>query len=227
MNLEQVEKIANAVLYEGYILYPYRPSAMKNQQRWNFGALYPQSYGLASLGTDAWTMQTECLVEGSQHTSLDVRVRFLHLLARDVCEVTNSNLGAEAHSLARELTKESGQGNELPHLLDANLRVVASLEVGDQVFHTWQEAVERDVSLPNLKLDELAAHPQRHAFSFPSNRETEILREHNDQVVGVIVRKQERIEGAVEMRIADCGLKGRKSHLSIHPRGCSRSRCVF
>ncbi len=33
MNLTRVEKIAAAVLYEGYILYPYRPSAIKNQQR--------------------------------------------------------------------------------------------------------------------------------------------------------------------------------------------------
>ena len=39
MNSALVEQIANAVLYEGYILYPYRSSAVKSQQRWNFGAL--------------------------------------------------------------------------------------------------------------------------------------------------------------------------------------------
>jgi len=43
VNLEQVERIAEAVLYEGYMLYPYRPSSVKNQQRWNFGVLYPPS----------------------------------------------------------------------------------------------------------------------------------------------------------------------------------------
>ena len=47
MTVSLVEKIADAVLYEGYILYPYRPSAVKNQQRWNFGALCPQSYSEA------------------------------------------------------------------------------------------------------------------------------------------------------------------------------------
>ena len=45
MNLEMVEKIANAVLYEGYLLYPYTASAVKNQQRWNFGVLYPPGVG--------------------------------------------------------------------------------------------------------------------------------------------------------------------------------------
>ena len=43
MNLDRVEKIAEAVLYEGYMLYPYRASAVKNQQRWNFGVLCPRS----------------------------------------------------------------------------------------------------------------------------------------------------------------------------------------
>ncbi len=42
-NLDRVEKIAEAVLYEGYMLYPYRASAVKNQQRWNFGVLCPRS----------------------------------------------------------------------------------------------------------------------------------------------------------------------------------------
>ena len=42
MNIKKVEKIADAVLYEGYMLYPYRASAVKNQQRFNFGVLYPR-----------------------------------------------------------------------------------------------------------------------------------------------------------------------------------------
>ena len=60
----RLNKIAKAVLYEGYMLYPYRPSSVKNQQRWNFGVLCPQSYSEAQKGGEAWTMQTECLVEG-------------------------------------------------------------------------------------------------------------------------------------------------------------------
>ena len=68
MNLGQVEKIAEAVLYEGYMLYPYRPSSVKNQQRWNFGVLCPPSYCEQQHGTEAWTMQTE--VPASQETPL-------------------------------------------------------------------------------------------------------------------------------------------------------------
>jgi hypothetical protein len=72
MNAEIVEQIANAVLYEGYILYPYRPSAIKNQQRWNFGTLAPGEF-----------MQTECLVEGGPETLINIKVRFLQMMARE------------------------------------------------------------------------------------------------------------------------------------------------
>ena len=44
MNLAPVEAIAKAVLYEGYILYPYRASNVKNQRRWTFGGVYPRDY---------------------------------------------------------------------------------------------------------------------------------------------------------------------------------------
>jgi hypothetical protein len=82
MNTKSSDAIANAVLYEGYILYPYRPSSVKNHQRFNFGVLYPRSYSEAQAGTDAWSNQTECLVEGSLLTAIEVKVRFLKLVAR-------------------------------------------------------------------------------------------------------------------------------------------------
>ena len=47
MNLDPVRKIADAVLYEGYILYPYRASAQKNQSRWQFGVVMAPGYAAA------------------------------------------------------------------------------------------------------------------------------------------------------------------------------------
>ena len=37
MSLELVDRLVQAVLYEGYILYPYRPSAPKNRLRFRWG----------------------------------------------------------------------------------------------------------------------------------------------------------------------------------------------
>ena len=48
MRMEETKEIANAVLYEGYLLYPYRPSAIKNRQRWTIGVVYPREYSEAN-----------------------------------------------------------------------------------------------------------------------------------------------------------------------------------
>src|SRR5580658_4886996 len=82
MNAERVEKIANAVLYEGYLLYPYRTSAVKNQQRFNFGVLYPRDYCHLQPGNEAWGMRTECVVTGAASSIIEGKVRFLQMVTR-------------------------------------------------------------------------------------------------------------------------------------------------
>ena len=82
MNFAAVEKIAAAILYEGYILYPYRPTAIKNRQRWNFGTLYPRVYAQAQRPEEPYRLVAECLVEPEPAATLDVRLRFLQLLRR-------------------------------------------------------------------------------------------------------------------------------------------------
>ena len=83
MNSDRIEKIANAILYEGDLLYPYRSSAVKNQQRFNFGVLYPRQHCEQNPGSDAWEMQTECLVQGSAVTTIEIKTRFLQLVERE------------------------------------------------------------------------------------------------------------------------------------------------
>ena len=186
MNPTLVDQIADAVLYEGYILYPYRPS-VKNRQRWTFGGLYPQSYSLAQDGTDAWTMQTECLVAGVRPT-VAVRVRFLHLVARLVGELTPP--------LA-----------EFPDACEPPFRVVEALRVGEKLYYTWQEAVEREVLLDPMDASDLVAHPRQQAFCFPARREYESLRDFAGLFVGAIVREQQAIEGSVELTAESVGDK--------------------
>jgi hypothetical protein len=80
VNFDVVEKIAAAILYEGYILYPYRPSAIKNRQRWNFGTLYPRSYAEAQRPAEPFRLVAECLAVPGEKARLHVRVSFLQLV---------------------------------------------------------------------------------------------------------------------------------------------------
>ena len=80
--MDPVRAIADAVLYEGYLLWPYRRSATKNQRRWTFGGVYPRGHSELHPD-DASTMRTECLLEGAG-ARFTVEVRLLHVVARQV-----------------------------------------------------------------------------------------------------------------------------------------------
>lgn len=88
MNRELAMKVANAVLYEGYMLYPYRPSAIKNRQRWSFGILYPTAYHEVAAGTECAQMHSEFLAKTVPNAKLHLQLRFLHLLTREVAQKT-------------------------------------------------------------------------------------------------------------------------------------------
>jgi hydrogenase maturation protease len=191
MNFTAVEKIADAVLYEGYILYPYRASAVKNRQRFNFGALMPEAYSIAERGTENWQQQTQCLLTGNDHTRLFVSARFLHLLARDIYQLV------EAANAVREPDE----------VADAQLCRVEALEVQGRLFQTWQEAVERQVDATEIRLGELRATPVSLPFSFPANQERDYLRDADGKIVGAISRKQEAIEGVLELQVDDLNVE--------------------
>ncbi len=81
MDVDPARAIADAVLYEGYLLYPYRASAAKNQVRWQWGVLMPPSYADSGAGEHAWC-RTELVAEPSADAVLHVRLRFLRLQER-------------------------------------------------------------------------------------------------------------------------------------------------
>ena len=82
--LERARALADTVLFEGYMLYPYRANDAKNAVRWQFGVLAPPEY-VATDESERARLQTDCLVEGPA-PALTVRVRFLHVQRRTVEE---------------------------------------------------------------------------------------------------------------------------------------------
>lgn len=168
------------------MLYPYRPSSVKNQQRWNFGVLCPQSYSEAQDGTEASTMQTECLVEGGLTSSIEIRLRFLQLSARSVGQLTVP---------VNELVTA-----DLPAL-----RWVEKFEVNGRTYHAWQEAAEREVIMPACSLEALVRHSLVHNFSFSAEKEIEPLRDSDGLVGGILVREGNALYGDVEVAAARQG----------------------
>jgi hypothetical protein len=184
MNPSPVDKIANAVLYEGYILYPYRASSRKNRQRFTFGRIYPRAYSEVQNGAEPFAMQTECLLRRRAETSaVQVRVRFLHPMSRSI-----GLLSAPVPELPADLKT-------------GDLSIVPELRVGDKLYQTWQETVEREVRssqpLPKSPVAQTVSLP----FHFLSSLAFDPIHDGQNQVAGAIIRQQESLEGTIKIGV--------------------------
>jgi hypothetical protein len=168
--VDAVRKIAEAVLYEGYILWPYRRSTTKNQQRWTFGGVYPRAYSESRGEDDPWLMQTQCLVSGDTESVIQVRVRFL--------QVTERNVG-----------RKSGE----------TLEFVEELQLGEDLYLPWDEATEREIVVGRFRLSELLETPVRAGIDIPGGSNQEELVGPTGEVLGVLVRSWRELCGTVEV----------------------------
>ena len=124
MILDQVRAVADAVLYEGYLLYPYRASSRKNQSRWQFGVLGPPGASTAGFGEDPG-MSLQCLLAPRLgRGAVTIELRFLQLQVREV-----------------QCREPSGEYTAVDELLMDGISVM-----------TWDEAVEAGTTLPEQPL---------------------------------------------------------------------------
>jgi hypothetical protein len=180
MNAKMVEEIAKAVLYEGYMLYPYRASSVKNRQRWNFGVLYPKNYSELQKGTDSCRSQTECLIIGTGETKINVKVRFLQAISRVVGE-----FDPPVTTLAENV--------------EPKYRTTQDARTGEHRPQEWQEASERDVKLDARTMAELETEPLTQSFTLSPSRANEEVLHPDGLVAGIIVRKQKGIVGQASL----------------------------
>ncbi|MEV3962607.1 hypothetical protein AB0M34_17180 [Nocardia sp. NPDC050193] len=81
--LARARAVADAVLYEGYLLYPYRATTRKNMARWQFGVLGPPGAAAAGFGEEP-SLSAGFLLDPAADPVLTWTVRFLQLQRRQV-----------------------------------------------------------------------------------------------------------------------------------------------
>lgn len=142
---EQARAVADAVLYEGYLLYPYRASAAKNRMRWQFGVLVPPAYADDALGEHTWC-RTQLLLEPQLGARLHWRLRFLQAQSRTV-------------------ERDTGDGwHEVPEAM-----------VDGVPYLPFDEAVEQSADLVLAPADLVGAAEHAEPFGIPGGEEYEQL----------------------------------------------------
>lgn len=173
--------MADAVLYEGYLLYPYRRSSGKNRVRWQFGVLAPRGWieargpvkeGVAG-SVDGWRQRTECLLEASASARLRVRLRFLQLQRRSV--------------------RQRGAGGEFVE--------VDEVEVGGERHLTFDEAVPHQLDL-TVDLAELGGQERAELLTVAGSEETEQLGDAGNDAV-TVTRTRWPLSARVRLSLSD------------------------
>lgn len=175
---DEARRVADALLFEGYVLYPYRASARKNRLRWQFGVLVPPSWA-DTYGEHA-EQRTECLLEPRRAGHLLVELRFLQVRRRTV-----------------ERPAPDGSG----------WTGTAQLDLADRVLVPWDEGEEQRVAL-RVPLGELAGGGRTVRFDRPGGVAYEPVHEAGGTgpVVGRLVRHGRALAG--EIRLATEPLPG-------------------
>jgi hypothetical protein len=170
-HLEHARRVADAILYEGYLLYPYHKSAQKNQVRFQFGVLMPPGYATVDAFEPS-SSQTECLLECADDAEVRVLVRFLQLQRRTVQAVSPEN--GELHD-------------------------VGTLYVDGTEYTSWDEATEREQRITAV-VSALLAEEKVVEFHLGTGESVEDLTDCRGRKAGCLVRQWSGLDGVVRLR---------------------------
>ena len=126
-NWDRARAVADAVLYEGYLLYPYRATSGKNQSRWQFGVLGPQGAADAGIGEDD-TLSAQVLVRSHGVPWISGVVRFLQLQHRDA---TGTSWLTWDEAVEREIVIDRMPLASLPRTVDISVPAGTDIETVD------------------------------------------------------------------------------------------------
>jgi hypothetical protein len=164
--------VADAVLFEGYVLYPYRASSRKNQVRFQWGVLTPREFS-EQEGSERWSMRTECVADPFHLPMLSVRIRFLQTQHRQVDEAVDGE----------------------------QFVPVERLKVDGILHAEWDEAVEHIVDIGPLWLQTLDGSDHVEDFNAEGGTCTELLHDSDGILRGRFVRTRETVHGRARIRV--------------------------
>ena len=133
---EALEQLVDSLLWEGYALYPYTPTATKNATPTPFGIVYPPVYA-AALASTYDHLELRCVLEAPPDAVLGAEVRFLapggqrHTAVERRLELTGAMVGALAHVPARKPASVSCGGEGAPLSVEMTLE---TRELGEREY---------------------------------------------------------------------------------------------
>jgi hypothetical protein len=170
-HLDHARRVADAILYEGYLLYPYHKAAQKNQVRFQFGVLMPPAYAEIDA-CEQPASQTECLLECPDDAEVRVLVRFLQLQRR----------------IVQGISPDTGEMHD-----------VGTLYVDGAEYTSWDEAAEREQPVTATVAD-LTGEDRNLEFHIGGGEAIEQLADSRGRPAGRLIRQWSALDGVIQLR---------------------------
>jgi hypothetical protein len=172
MSLDRARAVADAVLYEGYLLYPYRATSGKNSSRWQWGVLGPPGASADGFGEEP-DLSCACLLRTGTGAEVTLRLRFLQLQTR------------------RAEVAVPGD--------PTRFQPVEELRAGERTWLTWDEAVAHEIELGPCRLADLE---DGRAFDVevPGGEDVELIGLDDSAPAGRLVRGREPLTAVVRLQ---------------------------
>ncbi len=172
-----LDNITRTLLYEGYSLFPYHRSAIKNQKPIPFGVVYPREYNAFNAHAHS-NMQTECIVTGDENLIINISVRFLHLKKIQVFE--------------KEIN-ETEEDNFIP---------VYELNLNGKLFQPGWQTIERKLDSGDLTVSQLLYKENKIAFEFDEEIENNFLQNENGDILAKQINSIMGLKGNVVLKVS-------------------------
>ncbi|KAB2371864.1 hypothetical protein [Actinomadura montaniterrae] len=132
--MDAVRAIADTILYEGHLLWPYRASAARHGKRWTIGGVHPKEEAERSGGR--WTVSAEFLLEDGPESTVEFTLRFLQTVHRQMMDgdapVPELKVGPGTYRTRQEAREREITSGRLPveRLLRSPVRVPVAIAAG-------------------------------------------------------------------------------------------------
>ena len=165
-----LESLTKTLLYEGYSLYPYYRSAVKNQKPIPFGVIFPDEYHAFHEHSNS-LMQSQNIICGHDQSALNITARFLHL--------RNT-----------QLFQKGNKGEIIP---------VFGLHINANNYQAGWQTIERKISAENLSIPELLAKELIIPFRFDKTEEVEFIPNAEEKIVAKKIIRVSEMKGSIKI----------------------------
>lgn len=166
--------MADAVLYEGYRLHPYRAPVPEDQLRWQVGVVGPVGAKAEGRGEDS-RMAADCLLDVVPGATVDVQLRFLQHQTRTIWQLKAVPGQPPSYAPVSELTCDA------------------------QTWRSWGEAVEHAVELPGLRVHDLLGESAEMRIEIPGGGECDELQDEDGALIGKLARERWPLSGTLRV----------------------------